>query len=136
MTDVLTESQRKYCMSRIRAQNTSPEINLRKELWANGFRYRIRNKLPGKPDIIFSKHRIAIFVDGCFWHGCSEHYQIPETNTEFWNNKIEKNVERDRKNNSNLRNMGWIVIRFWEHELKNNMSDCINNIRTILMNEK
>ena len=92
--------------------------------------------MPGKPDIIFSKHRIAIFVDGCFWHGCSEHYQIPGTNTEFWNNKIEKNVKRDRKNNSNLRNMGWTVIRFWEHELKNNMGDCINNIRTILMNEK
>lgn len=136
MVDVLTDSQRKYCMSRIRGQNTSPEIKLRKALWANGFRYRIRNKLPGRPDIIFSKNRIAIFVDGCFWHGCSEHYQLPETNREFWKNKIKKNVERDRKNDFFLRNMGWEVMRFWEHELKNNLNDCLKSIKTILLNKK
>jgi DNA mismatch endonuclease (patch repair protein) len=91
--------------------------------------------LPGRPDIIFSKQRLAIFVDGCFWHGCSEHYQLPETNSEFWNNKIKKNVERDKRNDFILRDMGWNIIRIWEHELKNNLDGCLKNIKKYLFHK-
>jgi len=100
MTDVLTQAQRKYNMSRIRAKNTGPEVRLRKMLFAAGVRgYRIYYKLPGKPDIVFIKKKVAIFVDGCFWHKCPICFQEPETRKEFWMKKIQSNVDRAAKVN-------------------------------------
>jgi DNA mismatch endonuclease (patch repair protein) len=133
MTDVLTHEQRKLNMSRIRAKNTGPEVKLRKLLYTGDIRgYRIHYKLPGKPDIVFVKKKIAIFIDGCFWHKCPEDFQEPETRKEFWMKKIHSNVERDKKVNEQLRNDGWKVIRIWEHEIKKDPDAVIEKIRNKL----
>ncbi|WP_105101274.1 very short patch repair endonuclease [Microbulbifer pacificus] len=125
MTDVLSAEQRAYCMSQIKGANTEPELSLRKALWILGLRYRIKNKLPGRPDIIYPTSKVAIFVDGCFWHKCPKHYTPPKTRAKFWEEKISKNVERDKKNNALLECQGWKVIRFWEHEIKDSLDDCV-----------
>lgn len=133
MTDVLTPEQRKRNMSHIRGKNTSPELKLRKLLWSSGIRgYRIHYELPGKPDIVFTKKKIVIFVDGCFWHKCPVCFKPPETNVMFWNEKLQKNVERDMKINEELQSNGWIVLRFWEHEIKKSPDDVLNKICAVL----
>ena len=128
MADVLSIRQRSYCMSQIRGRNTKPELLLRKALWANGLRYRIKNRLPGRPDIIFPGSRIAIFVDGCFWHGCPEHYQRPQNNKEFWRKKLEYTQARDQEVNQELKAMEWTVLRFWEHEVKKDIEGCLDKV--------
>jgi DNA mismatch endonuclease (patch repair protein) len=100
--------------------NTTPELELRRELHARGLRFRIdRPVLPDKrrrADIVFGPSRVAIFVDGCFWHGCPEHATWPSTNEQFWREKIETNRQRDRDTNAQLEAGKWQVIRVWEHE--------------------
>ncbi len=119
MTDRLTSEQRSKNMSRIRGKNTGPEFLLRKILRENGyFGYRIHYNISGKPDVVFINKKIAIFVDGCFWHKCPIHFKTPETRKEFWLKKINRNVERDGIINQELEKLGWVVIRVWEHELK------------------
>lgn len=119
MGDVLTKEQRSYNMSRIRGSNTAPEVALRRALRDLGLRgYRIKSPLPGKPDIVFLKSKIAVFVDGCFWHKCPKCFRAPETRKDFWKTKIETNVERDKNINGLLYSMGWKVLRLWEHEIK------------------
>jgi DNA mismatch endonuclease (patch repair protein) len=133
MTDVHTQEQRKYNMSRIRGKNTSPEIKLRKLLFSNGVRgYRIHHNLPGKPDIVFVKKKIAIFVDGCFWHKCPADFQEPETRKDFWMKKINSNVERDRNVDDQLQKEGWGVIRIWEHEMRKEPDYVIKKIISLL----
>ena len=132
MTDVLSKAQRSYCMSRIRGKDTQPELLLRKSLWANGFRYRLKSKLPGKPDIVFPIKRIAIFVDGCFWHGCPVHSQRPATNTRIWEEKLNNNIQRDEKVNRELAELGWVVLRFWEHEIKQELPAVTEKIAATL----
>jgi DNA mismatch endonuclease, patch repair protein len=129
MTDVLTEDQRRYNMSRIKGKNTGPEVKLRKLLFARGIRgYRIHYNLPGKPDIVFTRKKIAIFIDGCFWHKCPICFQEPETQKEFWIKKINSNVERDQKQIRLLQDKGWIVIRFWEHEIRKEPESVVQRI--------
>jgi DNA mismatch endonuclease (patch repair protein) len=136
MTDVLTPAQRKYNMSRIRGKNTEPEIILRKILFSNGVRgYRIHYDIPGKPDIVFTKKKIAIFIDGCFWHKCPVCFQEPETRKKFWMNKISSNVERDEKVNLQLQNEGWRVIRIWEHEIRKEPDTVVQRICNLLKNQ-
>ena len=119
MTDVLTPEQRKFNMSRIHGKNTGPEIKLRKLLFSNNIRgYRVHYNLPGKPDIVFIKKKIAIFIDGCFWHKCPVCFQEPETRKEFWMKKIQSNIDRDKKINKQLKDDGWTVLRFWEHDVR------------------
>ncbi|WP_375055623.1 very short patch repair endonuclease [Zobellella sp. DQSA1] len=132
MTDVLNEKQRKYCMSRIRGKNTTPEVLLRKALWRKGLRYRLSSSLPGRPDITFPRQKIAIFVDGCFWHKCPEHFQTPKTRTEFWVQKLEKNIKRDKLVNEKLKSLGWTVIRFWEHEINKDTTACVNAVQRMI----
>lgn len=119
--DVHNKKTRSYNMSRIRSENTKPEILVRKYLFSKGFRYRLHvRKLPGKPDIVLPRYRILIFVNGCFWHGhdgCN-YYVIPKTRTEWWRRKINRTKERDRNNILKLRNMNWKVITIFECELK------------------
>lgn len=115
--DVLTIEQRRFCMSRIRPGDTGPELRLRKALWGRGHRYRLRSKLLGRPDLIFPKAKIAVFVDGCFWHGCAEHCKLPKTNANFWSQKIARNVQRDQQVTAALVSSGWTVIRSWEHDI-------------------
>ncbi|MCD0455110.1 very short patch repair endonuclease [Chryseobacterium sp. LC2016-27] len=108
-------------MSHNKAKNTRPELLVRKAFWKNGFKgYRLHPKnIPGKPDIAFIKKKIAIFVNGCYWHRCPIcNYSIPKSNTEFWENKFSKNVERDKKKINELEILGWKVITIWECELK------------------
>lgn len=119
MTDVLTKKQRSYCMSRIHAKDTQPEIILRKIISEAGIRsYRVHYKLTGKPDIVFPRRKIAIFIDGCFWHKCSRCFIKPRTNKGFWNKKIDSNTKRDGVVNAELKRKGWKIIRIWEHELR------------------
>jgi len=132
MTDVLTPAQRKLNMSRIRGKDTGPEIKLRQLLWSNGIKgYRLHYNLPGKPDIVFTKKKIVIFIDGCFWHKCPLCFQEPETRKEFWMNKIQSNVYRDMKNTELLQNDGWTVLRFWEHEIRKNPDEVLRRIQTV-----
>lgn len=129
MTDVLTPEQRKKNMSAIKGKNTKPEIKIRKLLWENSIRgYRIHYDLPGKPDITFTKYKIAIFIDGCYWHKCPECFREPKTNTEFWMKKINGNVERDQKITKELEDSGWTVLRFWEHEVRKDTENIISII--------
>ena len=95
MADILSPKERSERMSRVRGSDTKPEIIFRKALWREGLRYRLRYKLFGRPDIVFPGPKVAVFIDGCFWHGCPEHYRPPKTRTEWWDNKIAGNKKRD-----------------------------------------
>jgi DNA mismatch endonuclease (patch repair protein) len=128
MADVLTPEQRSRCMSRIRGRDTRPEIVIRKALWSLGCRYRVNYGLPGKPDIVFTRQHLAIFIDGCFWHRCPLHFQAPATNARFWEAKIEGNVRRDREVDARLATGGWSVLRIWEHEAKTDQEEVIQAI--------
>ena len=120
MADRFSEEQRSYVMSRIKSKDTKPEIILRKSLHELGFRYRLHSSdLPGKPDMIFPKFRICIFVHGCFWHrheGCPRS-TMPKTNTLFWQEKFHRNKNRDIENVIRLFDLGWRVEIVWECEL-------------------
>ena len=103
-----------------RGRDTGPELRLRSELHAIGVRYRVNVKLEKglrtTADLALRSVKLAVFVDGCFWHGCPVHGGSPKTNTEYWNRKIKRNVERDIETNAALRARGWTVLRFWEHQ--------------------
>lgn len=132
-------------MSRIRSKNTKPEVYLRKLLWNKGYRYRCNyKKLPGKPDIYMKKYNTAIFVNGCFWHmheGC-KNSNIPKNNHEFWKEKLEKNVERDKKNYEELNESGINVIIVWECTIRNMVKnkeyeeEILNNIIYLISNSE
>lgn len=113
-------------MARVKSKNTKPEVFLRKLLWHKGFRYRLNYKeLPGSPDLYIPKYKVAIFVNGCFWHmheNC-RYSSIPKNNHDFWKNKLEGNVERDKQNYIKLENMGIKVIVVWGCEIKQMMKD-------------
>ena len=108
-------------MSKIHSASTKPEIKVRKALFGKGYRFRVNVKtLPGTPDIVLPKYRTVIFVNGCFWHGHDgcKHYTVPETNVEFWVEKVRKNKERDAVNVQRLESLSWSVVTIWECELK------------------
>ncbi len=122
----LTRSQQ---MSRIRARDTKPELALRKALWRAGLRYRVHARTPiGRPDIVFPGPRVAVFVDGCFWHGCPAHYVRPRSSTAFWSEKLATNVRRDTEQTRRLENLGWRVCRVWEHEVFENPRRAVSGI--------
>ena len=130
--DVLTRKQRHHNMSRIRAVDTKAEVVLRKALWKKGLRYRKNYAaLPGKPDIVLTRQKIAIFVDGDFWHARGHQDNPGEqvaTNKAFWQKKLARNVERDREVNDELTEAGWLVLRFWEKDILTNLEKCIEEI--------
>lgn len=128
MTDVMTPEQRSRCMAHNKGKDTGPEIRLRRALWAAGLRYRLKSKLSGKPDIVFPKAKVAVFVDGCFWHGCPLHFQQPVNNAEFWKQKIGNNRERDARLTDELTHAGWVVLRLWEHEVTHDLTACVERI--------
>lgn len=119
-------------MSQIKGKNTRPEILVRKWLWHNGYRYRINDKrLPGKPDIVIPRLKTVIFVNGCFWHGhdnCRK-FNIPQTNTQFWSDKIMRNRHRDSRHHTSLKDMGWKVLVVWECQLdRSKMLDTLQSL--------
>ncbi len=133
MVDVLTKKQRSYNMSMIKGKDTKPEIALRRHLYKQGIRgYRLNYKISGRPDITFPKYKVAVFVDGCFWHMCPKCFKEPENNKQFWLTKIKGNVERDKKTNLALRKQAWKVIRLPEHKINKEPEKCINEIRFAL----
>lgn len=106
-------------MSRQGSRDTAPEVAVRKLLHAEGLRYRVNAPVTGMPrrtiDIVFPKAKIAIFLDGCFWHGCPQHATQPKSNAEWWRAKLDRNMARDQETSEHLRTAGWTVLRFWEH---------------------
>lgn len=118
-------------MSRIRRRDTRPEILLRKTLWRAGYRYRLRSDLPGSPDLVFPRARLAVFVDGCFWHGCPIHYSAPSTRRDFWAAKLRRNVEHDLGVDDSLRDLGWRPCHVWQHELKD-IDDLVRRFTELL----
>ena len=120
--DVHDPKTRSYNMSKIRGQHTRPEIIVRRTCFGYGLRFRLHDKkLPGKPDLVFRRHRTVLFVNGCFWHShdCRLGSVVPKTNTEFWQKKRARTVERDEENYSALQGMGWKVVVIWECETRN-----------------
>lgn len=121
MTDIFSKEQRSYIMAKVKNRNTKPEILVRKYLFSHGFRYRLNvKKLSGKPDIVLSKYKTTIFVNGCFWHGHQNcpNATLPQTNIEYWHDKIQKNITRDKIEQNKLKEEGWNVIIIWECQLK------------------
>jgi DNA mismatch endonuclease (patch repair protein) len=130
--DVMTPEQRSRCMSRIKGKHTKPELALRQALWAAGLRYRLHGRLPGRPDIVFPRSRVAVFLDGCFWHGCPKHAVKPKTNSFFWAKKLAGNADRDKRINAALADMGWRAVRVWEHDVKESLPRIVTRISRLV----
>jgi DNA mismatch endonuclease (patch repair protein) len=125
MADNHTKEVRSMNMSHIRSKNTKPEERVRKYLFSRGLRYRKNvRKLPGCPDIVFPKYKTVVFVNGCFWHhhDCGR-FVWPASNEEYWHKKIDRNVKRDKENESLLKEMGWRVLTIWECQLKKDVAE-------------
>tara|TARA_Y100000590_G_scaffold397840_1_gene479655 strand:+ start:1079 stop:1483 length:405 start_codon:yes stop_codon:yes gene_type:complete len=118
-TDKITKQQRSYVMSRIRGTRTKPELEIKSMLDGRKLRYQPKG-IPERPDFASKKLKLAVFIDGCFWHGCPTCYREPKSNKKFWREKIERNRNRDKTVNRSLRKNGWKVIRFWEHDVRKN----------------
>jgi len=138
MADFLSKEQRSFLMSTIKGKgNKGTELALIKSFREHRITgWRRDQKLFGKPDFLFRRKRLAIFVDGCFWHGCPHCYRRPESNRKFWDTKIARNRGRDRKVNRELRGLGWRVIRIWEHDLTKRPLICIRKIKSALTEAK
>ena len=139
--DVLTPIQRHKNMKSIRSKDTKIELRLRKALWEKGYRYRKNyRELPGKPDIALTKYKIAVFCDSEFFHG--KDWDIKKqklknsTRPEFWINKIERNMERDRENEQKLLYLGWKVIRFWGNDILKNTEECVRTIEELIFDQQ
>lgn len=120
-------------MSSIKDRNTKPELAIRKAMWDNGIKgYRLYwKKVPGKPDIAFPSKKVAIFVNGCYWHRCPNcNPSTPKSNVEFWNDKFQKNVERDKRKVQQLKQLEWEVLTLWECQIKKNMDICVDEIKS------
>lgn len=124
-------------MARIKSADTKPEMRLRQALWASGLRYRLHFKIEKiRPDLVFVGRKLAIFVDGCQWHGCPEHYVRPRTHNEFWQRKLLENIERDTKQTQILKAQGWIVYRIWEHEIWESLPEIVIRINALALEHK
>jgi DNA mismatch endonuclease (patch repair protein) len=121
VTDVFTPEKRSAVMRRVRGRDTSPELKVRRLLWAMGVRYRLHRKdLPGKPDIVLAGRRLVIFVHGCFWHGhdCARGARVPTQNRGYWEAKVSRNRDRDQASGAALEALGWRVLTLWECTLR------------------
>ena len=131
--------QRSHTMSRIRSSDTAIEVKLRKALWHAGIRYRKNyRKLPGSPDIAVTKHKIAIFCDGDFWHGkdWADKKQKMQSNREFWIGKIDRNIRRDVETDRSLSAMDWAVIRFWGSEIERDLAKCVSEVKEAILRKE
>lgn len=135
MPDDLTKEQRRKNMQHIRSKDTSIEIKLRNALWGEGIRYRKNNKaLPGKPDIAITKYKIAVFCDSSFWHGRDFESKKPvDTNHDYWDAKIRRNMERDLEVNQQLITLGWTVLRFWDVDINKRLDECIQAVKEAIL---
>ncbi|MGN8026220.1 very short patch repair endonuclease [Microbacterium sp. 22242] len=125
----IEESRRSMLANRRR--DTSPELAVRQRIHAAGLRYRVDFPPIGgrrRADIVFTKRKVAVFIDGCFWHGCPIHATFPKRNSEYWLPKLQRNIERDRDTDAQLQDAGWIVLRFWEHEAPDAVAQQIEHV--------
>ena len=131
--DKLTKKQRSLNMSKVKSKNTKLEYKIRRVLHKLGFRFRVNFNLFGKPDIVFPKKKIAIFINGCFWHqhGCRKSKR-PETNKDFWNKKLDRNIERDSKVKDTIQGLGWKCIYIWQCEVEKNFQQILDSLINIL----
>ena len=131
MGDTFDKEKRSSIMAKVHSKNTTPEIQVRKLLHSMGYRFRLhRQDLPGKPDIVLPKHKVVVFVHGCFWHGCPtcRHAKIrPKTNSDYWEKKLDRNIQRDKENCDSLQNLGWRVLIVWECETKKKNLSTLND---------
>lgn len=132
MADVHDKVTRSHNMAMIRHSDTKPEVRLRRTLWGRGLRYRLRSDLPGKPDLVFPRFEVVIFIDGCFWHACPKHMIWPKSNATFWRKKIESNKTRDKAVNKKLKSLGWMVVRVWEHEINRDVVVCARRLEKLI----
>lgn len=117
-------------MRSVRRSGTDIELRLRRALWRQGVRYRVNRRIAGtRPDLTIGPAMIAVFVDGCFWHGCPRHWKLPWTNPDFWQRRVDRNAARDRADDGKLREADWRVLRFWACELKPDISEAVAIIR-------
>lgn len=130
MADVHTAAQRTKNMRAIRAKNTTPEMQVRRLLFARGFRFRLHVKtLPGSPDVVMTKRKVAVFIHGCFWHGHGCHlFKVPATRTDFWMTKIQANRDRDYRAETELLSSGWRILNIWECSLKGRLKKSENEV--------
>lgn len=128
MVDKVSQQKRSDIMRAVKSRDSKIELEFRRLLWRKGFRYRknARNYY-GKPDIALRKYRTVIFIDSCFWHGCSEHCRMPSSKEDYWIPKIKRNQERDVEVNQHYKSEGWEVIRIWEHEISNNLENAVDD---------
>jgi DNA mismatch endonuclease, patch repair protein len=120
-------------MGRIRSKDTRHEVLLRRALWSAGMRYRVHvADLPGRPDVVFPRAKVAVFVDGCFWHGCPLHYGRPRAPGGYWAAKLAGNVDRDRRRTLALEADGWRVVRLWEHEIRRALPAAVDRVRAVI----
>lgn len=120
-------------MASIRSKDTKVEWMLRRALWRAGLRYRLHYRLPGRPDIVFPSKKLAVFVDGDFWHGHNWRQLKPKLKNDFWVRKIRRNMRRDRQVNRALERMGWHVVRFWERDIRRDVDACVRRVRRSLV---
>lgn len=131
-TDTVSPEIRSATMRAVKSQGVrSTEKRLRAGMISRGFKgwHMYENRLPGKPDFVFGRQKLAIFVDGCFWHGCKKCYRRPHSNQKYWDAKVIYNLNRDRRNRARLRRMGWHVIRIWEHEIARDLGRACNRVK-------
>jgi len=133
VTDKVSGEIRRKTMQAIKSKNTLLEEKVIKELWKRGIRFR-RNvsDLEGKPDIAIKKYKQAVFIDSCFWHGCTLHCRMPESNIEYWMHKIERNRKRDEQINDAYKNRNWRILRVWEHDIKDSFDETIATVINFL----
>ena len=139
MADDLTPEQRRRNMQAIRSKDTTIELRLRKALWERGVRYRKNYKvLIGKPDIAITKYKIAVFCDSDYWHGYDweNRNQRIKSNRDYWIPKIERNMERDREVSEALQKAGWIVLRFWEWQIRKHLNECVDAVLQAIDDKK
>lgn len=133
MADTMSKSQRSKIMSTVRSKDTKMEVAFRKVLWKKGFRYRKNSeKYFGKPDIVLKKYETVVFLDSCFWHGCQKHFRAPATRNKYWETKIERNKQRDKKVNLYYKKLGWKIFRGWEHDILKKQDIIINKLSKLL----
>ena len=131
--DMFSPEERSWIMSRVRGKGTSLERKLEHALADAGLEYeKNASDLPGKPDFVFRSAKIAVFVDGCFWHGCPEHCRMPKTRADYWPRKIAKNRERAQAQAQMLAEIGWKCLRLWEHQVKKSLNECLETILQML----
>ncbi|PZF62405.1 very short patch repair endonuclease [Curtobacterium sp. MCBD17_034] len=126
-----TSKGSRHSMQRNRGRDTAPELAVRRLLHAAGLRYRVDFAPLGsrrRADIVFTRKRIAVFIDGCFWHGCPIHATRPKANADYWGPKLDRNIERDLETTASLESAGWTVLRFWEHEASAAVAEAISKV--------